>query len=919
MQHHPRRVCSRSRRRSQSSGISDVVLLCLTCLVVRQAAGQEAREVPLPQAGPECVAVPGGTGSVVPPGRGQWGFLRLPLDPPLGPGLASLSLTYLADAQRSAAALIYAETPAGEHIPPYGLRLPSATDGQLHEASFTVSAPDGLQALIIKRADAGTLDTPPITGISVSLEPGRPDPRVPAYQALLARLALTGVSPNAPRRWLDEAADAGRHLDAGLSSERIKQTECWLAAHSQFAWLADSVAYLGHAARLLGARREQVDALRDTERQVARLLTRGEVDAAQGPLAQLEVGVMTESIRLARGPRLHILPDLQPVITTWVKNWGLAGFSSEPTPLSVRWQGGPAISFAESQERQDRAASGETLPLADAELAADCTVRRTWTGNVWDTPYHRLRVSVLSPLVLVEDIRGGLNPRLSGSGGLVVDAYDQATGRVLHPAADAGDTIDLAFGQCGVVRAADGLLLVLPTAPARIDVGGHALRVSCADGTGVALVGLPPLHGPDAADRLAEAVRVWSAIAACPPTECVQTYDGRELALSYVYAHRPCPPGIQPLRIAPVPPLARLAKDCGWGLGMPRTRTTHACWPTPGFQWLEGRELRLHVPPMAATLPSGANVWLDQATRETYRELADRGAGSVRLVIMDGPEYLAPPAPGFVSKLRTHLAWCREFGLKATVDLHNQGDTSTAALRSEQERAARAAIWRDVATVCLEYRDAVKAYDLANEPSVPVGEQDVWLAAAAQCVAAIREVDPSTPILIEAAQGANPSGFPTLRPIAGNNLVYGVHLYYPHAFTHQRQNGAAEFGSPETSPFKFYPGWMPQINWRDEGWLSEPYEWWDRWEIAAASLPVFEFLIRYRRPLDVGEFGVTGYVRDAAGPCATWWTGDAIDLARRWGASWDLYGYHGGFGWYEGVPDLVTSYWMFADGPFREQ
>ena len=145
MQHHPRRVCSRSRRRSQSSGISDVVLLCLTCLVVRQAAGQEAREVPLPQAGPECVAVPGGTGSVVPPGRGQWGFLRLPLDPPLGPGLASLSLTYLADAQRSAAALIYAETPAGEHIPPYGLRLPSATDGQLHPLQQAFWEQQGLQ------------------------------------------------------------------------------------------------------------------------------------------------------------------------------------------------------------------------------------------------------------------------------------------------------------------------------------------------------------------------------------------------------------------------------------------------------------------------------------------------------------------------------------------------------------------------------------------------------------------------------------------------------------------------------------------------------------------------------------------------------------------------------------------------------
>jgi hypothetical protein len=208
---------------------------------------------------------------------------------------------------------------------------------------------------------------------------------------------------------------------------------------------------------------------------------------------------------------------------------------------------------------------------------------------------------------------------------------------------------------------------------------------------------------------------------------------------------------------------------------------------------------------------------------------------------------------------------------------------------------------------------AVFAWDLANEAFLSGFKDaktlDAWVAVMRD---AIREVDPDTPILVEAAQMANPSGFPTFRPLRGTNLIYGVHYYYPHGFTHQRINGAKEFGSPEASPFKLYPGWVPVINWTDEGWFGQPYEWWDRWELAGSALPVYEFLIRYRRPLDMGEFGVVGYAFDGVGPCATGWTSDAIALAERWGASWDLWGYSTGFGWYGGVPDLVTDAWERA-------
>jgi len=337
-----------------------------------------------------------------------------------------------------------------------------------------------------------------------------------------------------------------------------------------------------------------------------------------------------------------------------------------------------------------------------------------------------------------------------------------------------------------------------------------------------------------------------------------------------------------------------------------------ALWRAPGFEYAMGDRLQCDVPPMRGSGLRGVNIEPGRATDDLYAELARRGATSVRLVILDGRERLHPLDPTLRRELRESLAACRRYGLRANVDLHGLGASDEEALSRPGEAEERAAIWREVAQICRRYGDALKAYDLTNEPSLPAPDQEVWLHVAQVCIDAIREVDPQTPVLVEAAQGANPSGFPTLRPLRGRNLIYGVHLYYPHAFTHQCINGAKEFGSPEASPFKFYPGWMPQINWKDEGWFGQPYEWWDRWELAGSALPVYEFLIRYRQPLDVGEFGVVGYVRDAAKPCATWWTGDVIALAETWGASWDLYGYHGGFGWYGGVPDLVTDIWQRA-------
>jgi hypothetical protein len=146
-----------------------------------------------------------------------------------------------------------------------------------------------------------------------------------------------------------------------------------------------------------------------------------------------------------------------------------------------------------------------------------------------------------------------------------------------------------------------------------------------------------------------------------------------------------------------------------------------------------------------------------------------------------------------------------------------------------------------------------------------------------------------------------------------DRVVYGIHVYYPHAFTHQAINNKPE--SPECAPIKTYPSWVPIINWRDESW-AKPVEWWDRWSLQAHCLPVNRWWIEHGYPpLDNGEFGVVGYAQARTPGSFGRWTRDVIHLSETWHASWELYGYHGGFGWYDSAKPYVREGWKRNDAP----
>ncbi|MCC6446512.1 MAG: cellulase family glycosylhydrolase [Armatimonadetes bacterium] len=158
-------------------------------------------------------------------------------------------------------------------------------------------------------------------------------------------------------------------------------------------------------------------------------------------------------------------------------------------------------------------------------------------------------------------------------------------------------------------------------------------------------------------------------------------------------------------------------------------------------------------------------------------------------------------------------------------------------------------------------RRAMVGYDLMCEPHPEEPYIPVWNELAKRITAAIREVDPKTPILINSAGWAYPAPFDKLEPTGDKRTVYAVHFYYPHYYTHQK---------PENN--RAYPGFRNP---------DDPDTPWDKNVIERHLEPVLRFQKKHRVPIFVGEFGCARFA-----PGAERFFKDQIDLyeSRRW--SW---------------------------------
>ena len=266
----------------------------------------------------------------------------------------------------------------------------------------------------------------------------------------------------------------------------------------------------------------------------------------------------------------------------------------------------------------------------------------------------------------------------------------------------------------------------------------------------------------------------------------------------------------------------------------------------------------------------GANVMLGQCTVEDLSVLRSWGANLAEVPVSNvyaptppyafRPENLAKLDQAVKAAEQAHLyvaLTCREGPGRPDFERSHE------IWRDAPAQEAYAKMWREVAA---HYRGraSIVGYDLMCEPhpdqeaKQPLGD---WNALAKKITAAIREVDPQTPILVNSSGWAYPQQFEELQPTGDPRTVYTVHFYDPHYYTHQKPGDKV-----------VYPGF------RVPGKENSP---WDKAALEARLAPVREFQQKHHVPIFVGEFGCARYA-----PGAGEWLRDQMDLYEGNGWSW---------------------------------
>lgn len=192
---------------------------------------------------------------------------------------------------------------------------------------------------------------------------------------------------------------------------------------------------------------------------------------------------------------------------------------------------------------------------------------------------------------------------------------------------------------------------------------------------------------------------------------------------------------------------------------------------------------------------------------------------------------------------------------------NNQGQFDDRLWQDPRYRTQAAAYWRDLAQA-LKDHPAIAAYNLINEPA-PEKHSDLpehaelmhmhqWYAREQggprdlpafykTLVAAIREVDAKTPVMLDAGWYAAADAFGYWpAALADERVLYSVHMYEPYAATSapnlQRKQ---PFTYPGVVPF----AGEPRLWARDQvaAWLQKPLDWAARVNVAPSRLVVGEF------------------------------------------------------------------------------
>ena len=246
------------------------------------------------------------------------------------------------------------------------------------------------------------------------------------------------------------------------------------------------------------------------------------------------------------------------------------------------------------------------------------------------------------------------------------------------------------------------------------------------------------------------------------------------------------------------------------------------------------------------------------------------------------------------AKLDALLPELERYGVRIALDLHTppggrmprEAGSAMRLFQEKQFQDAFVATWQKLAK---KYKDVdvVWSYDLLNEAvegdmpqSLPENEGEKlldWRALALKTSKEIRKIDPDKAIVIEPAPWGAPDALEWFEPFDPKevpNVVYSVHLYLPHVFTHQ--------GVYESPTGLVYPGIMP------DG------KHWDKAQIRNSLKSVIDYTHDFGVAIYIGEFGSIRWAPDNS---SYRYLRDCIEVFEEEGWDWAYHAFREWHGW----------------------
>ena len=305
-------------------------------------------------------------------------------------------------------------------------------------------------------------------------------------------------------------------------------------------------------------------------------------------------------------------------------------------------------------------------------------------------------------------------------------------------------------------------------------------------------------------------------------------------------------------------------------------------WPRTNAEYRVGYPARVRdLPPLKGVmLPSGP------CKEDDFRTLHDWGATLVRYQMCrfwgedNANGDLADYDRWLDGKLdhldAVVLPLAEKYGLKVVIDLHvPPGGRNGSEMNMFHDRRFAdhfIACWRRIATRFCNRR-AVYGYDLINEPEQQLEALDgcdYWNLQR-RAAEAVRAIDPDTTIIVESNGWDGADAFRYLSPLAMDNVIYQVHMYEPHQFTHQGVHNADR--------------------WNRVGYPNAE-RGWDREFIRRRLQPVLDFRQRHGARIYVGEFSAIAW-----GEGADRYIADCISLFDEYGFDWTYHAFREWTGW----------------------